>query len=197
MRTKHFDVDIDTVSTFNPSSVFGDRITKASIIKDEKIQPHPCGVYFQEIAKDPISKLAAMSYEDAEEAGYFKVDFLHLNIYNYFESKDEIRALLKQEPDWTQLNSPSTVKNLFQLAKHYDTLSQVKPTSILELADVLAMIRPGKINILKLYLRDREKGRKELYKQDADGFTFKKAHAISYALVVVLQLHLISAGIIK
>ena len=191
------DIDIDTANSFNPSTFFGNSIvTKASMIKDGKLQGHPCGVYFQEVPVDPISKLAAIQYEDAEELGYFKVDFLHLNIYNHFKDKQEIKELLKVDPDWSLFNSPSTVSKLFQLSKHYDIINKVKPKSIMEVADLLALIRPGKTYVLNLYLRDKEKGRRELYKLDADGnYSFKKAHAISYALVVVLQLHLISAGI--
>jgi DNA polymerase III alpha subunit len=193
---KNFDIDIDTPNSFDAVSFFGGYATKASMIKDEKLQSHPCGVYFQDIPKDPLTNLSAIPYETADELGYFKVDFLHLNVYNFFDSKDEIKALLKIEPDWTLLNSPSVVSKLFQLSKHYDLIKKVKPTSILELADVLSLIRPGKTFILNLYLRDKEKARKELYKLDKDGnYSFKKAHAIAYALTIILQLHLISAGV--
>jgi len=190
------DIDIDMPSTFDATSFFGSYVTKASLYKDEKLQPHPCGVYFQEIPKDPISKLSAIPYDVADELGYFKVDFLHLNVYNYFQSKEEIRELLKVEPDWSMLNSPSIVSKLFQVSKHYDVIKKVNPKSILEMADVLALIRPGKAYVMNLYLRDKRKGRRELYKMDERGnYSFKKAHAISYAMVIVLQLHLLSAGI--
>lgn len=190
------DIDIDMPSTFDPALFFGGYVTKASMVKDEKLQSHPCGVYFQDIPKDPISKLSAIPYDAAEELGYFKVDFLHLNVYNHFESKEEIQALLKLEPDWSMLNSPSIVSRLFQVSKHYDVIKKIQPKSILEMADVLALIRPGKAYVMNLYLRDKQKGRKELYKMDERGnYSFKKAHAISYAMVIVLQLHLLSAGI--
>jgi DNA polymerase III alpha subunit len=191
------DIDVDMPSTFDAAKFFGSYIvTKASMLKDEKLQSHPCGVYFQEIPKDPLSNLSAIPYEAAEELGYFKVDFLHLDVYKYFESKQEIKDLLKIDPDWTLLNSPSIVSKLFQLSKHYEIIKKIQPKSILEVADVLALIRPGKAYVLNLYLRDKEKGRRELYKMDANGnYSFKKAHAISYAMVVVLQLHLLSAGI--
>jgi DNA polymerase III alpha subunit len=190
------DIDIDMSSSFNASSFFGSYVTKASLVKDEKLQPHPCGVYFQEIPKDPVLKISAIPYEVAEELGYFKLDFLHLDVYKYFESKQEIKDLLKIEPDWTLLNSQSIVSKLFQLSKHYDIIKKIQPKSILEVADVLALIRPGKAYVLNLYLRDKEKGRRELYKMDANGnYSFKKAHSLSYALVIVLQLHLLSAGI--
>jgi len=196
-KALHTDIDIDTSPNFNAALFFGSQVvTKASMLKDEKLQPHPCGVYFQDIPKDPLTNLSAIPYEAAEELGFFKVDFLHLNVYSYFNNKQEIRELLKTEPDWSLLNSPSIVSRLFQLAKHYDIIKKIQPKSILEIADILALIRPGKSYVLSLYLRDKEKGRKELYKMDPSGnYSFKKAHAISYAMVVILQLHLLSAGI--
>lgn len=195
--TSHTDIDIDTGNAFDPVKFFGgDVVVKATLVKDDKLQGHPCGVYFQNIAVDPISKLSAIAYDDAEELGYFKVDFLHLNIYNHFNDKQEIKELLKAEPDWSILNSPSIVSKLFQLSKHYDIINKIKPKSIDEIADVLALIRPGKSYILNLYLKNKERARKELYKIDKDGnFGFKKSHAYAYALVVVLQLHLLAAGI--
>lgn len=191
------DIDIDMPSSFDPAKFFGSYVTKASLVKDEKLQPHPCGVYFQEIPKDPVLKISAIPYEPAEELGYFKLDFLHLNVYDLFESKDEIKNLLKDPPNWDLLASKEVVKKLFQLSKHYDIISQVKPKNIDDLADVLALIRPGKTFILKLYLKDKNKARRELYKRSQnDVYSFKKAHAYAYAMVVILQLHLIGAEII-
>ena len=83
------------------------------------------------------------------------------------------------------------------MSKHYDLIEQVKPTSILELADCLALIRPQKRFMLKKYLENPAKIREQLYKSESwsDGYAFKKAHAIAYAMVIVLQLHLIKGGI--
>jgi hypothetical protein len=189
------DIDIDVPSSFDPVKVF-DRVVRASLLKDKKLLPHPCGVYFQEVPTDPLTGLSAVPYAEAEHLGCFKIDFLHLHVYDHFSSREEIKELLKYPPDWDLLKIPSVVDQLFQLSKHYDLLQQVQPRSITELADCLALIRPQKRFILKYYLQDAARYRPELYKQDADGgYGFKKAHAIAYALVVVLQLHLIKGGI--
>lgn len=188
------DIDIDVISSFNPIKTFG-RGVRASLYREQKLTPHPCGVYFQDIPVDPITGLAAAPYELAEMLGAFKIDFLHLHVYDHFNSREEITELLKHEPDWGLLVIPSVVQQLFQLSKHYDVLNAVRPTSIIELADVLSLIRPQKRFMLDKYLQDRLKIRKLLYVQSGDGYSFKKAHAISYAMVVVLQLHLIKGGI--
>lgn len=145
---------------------------------------------------DPLTQLAAPPYDVAEALGCFKVDFLHLGVYDSFQSKDEVRALLEVEPDWNLLQVPSVVQDLFQLAKHYDVLAQVKPRSVLQLADCLALIRPGKKHLLKDYLDNPGYVRHELYRKvEGDAYGFKKAHALAYALIVVLQLHLVKAGV--
>ena len=190
-----FDIDIDTPSSFDPVSIFRDW-TKASIVKDGQFRPHPCGVHPQSIARDPVTGLSAIPYEPAEDLGYFKIDFLHLYVYDHFKSREEIEELLKIEPNWTLMKSPSVVKQLFQLSKHYETVKAVSPKSVEEVADTLALIRPGKRFLMDKYLQDKAAARKYLYaKLEGEQYSFKKAHAIAYALVIQLQLHLIDLGI--
>lgn len=188
------DIDIDFPTAFNPTEIFP--WTRASIVKGDNLGPHPCGVYPQNIPIDCITKLAAIPYKEAEELGFYKIDFLHLQIYDHFESRQEIDDLLEVEPDWGILCIPSEQKKLFQLSKHGDILTEIKPKNIEELADVLALIRPGKKQFAKLYRSQKESTRKVLYAKDETGYSFKKSHAIAYAMVIVLQMHLISAGLI-
>jgi DNA polymerase III alpha subunit len=190
------DIDIDLPTSFKFEQIFPNWV-KASIYDAaaKSFKPHPCGVYPQKIARDPSSKLCAIPYNIAEELGYIKLDFLHLAIYNYFSSREEIKALLDEEPDWNLMLAPSVVQKLFQLSNHFETVSKLKPKSTEDLADVLALIRPGKKSLIGLYLKDKESCRRLLYaKSENDEFSFKKSHAISYALVIQLQLHLINLG---
>lgn len=188
------DVDIDMQTSFNPAALFP--WTRASLVKNGDLAPHPCGVYPQCIPVDGVTKLAAIPYEEAELLNYTKLDFLHLSVYDHFTSKEEIDALLEVEPDWGLLLVQSEQKKLFQLSNHGDILTTVKPRSIEELADVLALIRPGKKQYAKLYAKDKAAVRRMLYAKDENGYSFKKAHSIAYSLVIVLQLHLIGAGIL-
>jgi hypothetical protein len=190
------DIDIDVKSDFRSEKIFPTAV-RASVYKDEKLSPHPCGLYFQDVPKDPLSGLAAVPYDVGENLGCFKIDFLSVHVYDHFSSREEIKELLKHEPDWLLLSQPSVVVQLFQVSKHLELLSQLKPHSVIELADALALIRPQKRYLLKYYLEDPEQTREFLYKkeQGTEGYAFKKAHAIAYALVIVLQLHLIKGGI--
>lgn len=191
------DIDLDTPMTFDPASLFP-QWPKASMVQNGKLMKHPCGVHPQNIPIDPVTKLAAIPYAEAEEQGFFKIDFLHLHVYDYFSSKEEINALLEIDPEWELLRSPSVVSQLFQLSKHFKTIQEMNPCTIEELADTLAIIRPGKSYLIPRYKTGKDFVRTKLYEKgdvEASAYGFKKSHAIAYALVVVLQLHLISAGI--
>lgn len=190
------DIDLDFKPSFDPRTVFPQAVP-ASMVRDDDLAKHPCGHYFQDIAVDDATGWSAIPYEEAEVMGYFKIDFLHLSTLDYFESKKEIRALLKREPDWSLLLDETNVSKLFQISKHHNIISQVKPQSIQELADIVALIRPNKRHLLSDYKKNKTKTRPLLYRQGSDDkSSFKRSHAIAYAMTIVLQLHLIEAGVL-
>lgn len=190
------DIDIDLKTDFDPLKYFKEAI-RASMVKNGELVKHPAGAYFQHIPVDPVTGLAAAPYEQAEELGYFKIDFLHLSTLDYFNNKQEIRTLLKKEPDWDLLQDPDVVSKLFQVHRQFSVLNQCKPKSVQELADCIALIRPGKRALLQSYLKDRKGVRPFLYRQSSeDKSAFKRSHAIAYALTIVLQLHLAKAEIL-
>ena len=190
------DVDIDFPTTFNPLDYF-DTAIRASMVKNGKLVKHPAGIYFQDIPVDNITDLAAIPYKEAERLDFFKVDFLHLSLLDNFKHKDEIRALIEIEPDWLLLESPNIVQHLFQIHQHFDVIIQVKPKSVIELADCIALIRPAKRYLLDYYIKNPLIIRPEIYSKPENGkYYFKKSHAIAYALTIVLQLHLIKGNVI-
>lgn len=187
------DIDVDTPTNFDSTKLFP-KWLRASVVRDGKMTPHPCGVYPQTMPQDPLTKLSAIPYGDAEDLGFLKVDFLHISVYNSFQTRQQIDELISKEPNWTLLQLPSTHPKLFQLSKHGEMLMTIKPSNILELADCMALIRPGKKQFIGLYSKDREVTRRILYAADDTGYSFKKSHALAYSYVVVLQLHLIEQG---
>jgi len=189
------DVDLDLPTTFNPMDHFK-AIGASMVTKDGKLTKHPAGVYFQNIPQDTISKLAAIPYKEAEDLDYFKIDFLHLSFLDNFDNKEDIRQLLKIEPDWTLLESQEVVERLFQIKKHYDLIYRIKPTSVITLADAIALIRPAKRRLIDNYIKNPDKIRKYIYmKPDDETYYFKQCHAIAYALTIVIQLHLVAGGL--
>lgn len=188
------DIDIDLKSSTPISKIFAGWPLAMQVVNGRAMK-HPCGIYPQKIPTDPITGLAAIPHREATTIGYFKIDMLHNTVYNHFESKDEINALLELEPPWELLKSRSIVSTLFQISKHFNLVRQIQPKSIPDLADTIALIRPGKRHMVDKYLTHKEEVRKLLYDQSDEAYSFKRGHAISYAMVITLQLHLISAGI--
>lgn len=187
------DIDIDMKTTFDPTDIFN--VVKASMVQKEKLVKHPCGAYFQGMPSDPVTGFAAIPHKLAEPEGFTKIDFLHLSVLDLFDNKQQIRKLIRKEPKWGLLLRGDVIPQLFQIGNHSDLVRQIAPKSIQELADCISIIRPGKIDLLDQYLEDREGTREELYRYEKGSYAYKKGHAIAYAMIIVLQLHLIGAGI--
>ncbi len=189
------DIDIDFPSNFDPADYFTG--TKASMVLNDELKKHAAGYYFQDIPIDPITNLAAIPYKEADKLGYFKVDCLHVSLLDDFASKHEIRTLLNIEPDWSILEHQHVVEKLFQLHNHFDVVHTIQPKSAEDICDCISIFRPGKRHLLQHYRNNKKIIREELYKQSPDGgYSFKKSHAMAYAMNVILQMHLIKAGII-
>lgn len=191
------DIDIDFPPSFEVTKLFPQAVV-GSRVQDGKLVKHPCGHYFQNVAVDKVTGLAAIPYDKAPQYGLFKIDFLHIGgILEFFENKEQLRRLIKHPPKWGLLERRDVVEKLFQLGRHYDLVSRVKPKSVEELADCIALIRPGKKHMIPTYVNSTNRAslRKQLYSKTEQPY-YKKPHAISYALTIVVQLHLIGAGVI-
>ena len=161
----------------------------ASRIEDHKLTKHTTGIYVQNIPHDPISNLSTIEYKEAEERGYFKIDFLNVHVYDQIKDQNHLISLMEAEPLWELLENEEFVNQLFHLNGHVDILKKTLPTSVEQLAAVLSMIRPA-----KRYLIGKEWSEimKEVWIPPTDGsYYFKKAHSFSYAMLVIVQMNLI------
>lgn len=153
------------------------------------IRKHPSGVYITDIPYDPAHDMATLDYTEAEKRGYFKLDILNVHVYEHV--KDEMHLVkLMQEPDWSMLEKRSIVEQLIHLNNSY-TIMQRMPEpidSIPRLAMFLAVMRPAKKHLQGLTWKEVAK---TVWDKDRDGYAFKKAHAISYAQLVVVHMNLL------
>ena len=184
------DIDID----------FPDRKTVLDLIKhipamindNGTFKKHNTGVYCTSIPYNPLTGTASIDYKSAEGRGYFKIDFLNVTAYKDVKNEEQLTNLLNTEPLWDLLYEKEICDQLFHINGYHNLLAELKPTSIVELAMVLAMIRPGKKHLIPVC---KEKGfqsiKDEIWTKTEDSYFFKKAHAISYASVIVVQLNLI------
>lgn len=165
----------------------------ASIIKDGEIRRHNVGVYFQDIPVDPDTQTASIDYRDAEELGYMKFDFINNTIYKGIRDPDHLDELVSREPSWELLESKEFVSYLAHIHEYSELCAQFKPKSVLELAALIALIRPG-----KRYLQKEPKSeimKKIWLPEPSNEYVFKKSHSVAYALSIVVQMNLLVEGL--
>jgi len=186
------DIDID----------FADRTKILNIIKhvpatmnnlDEKQRKHNTGVYCHQVTVNPISKSCSLGFKEAEEVGFFKLDFLNVGMYKDIKDEDHLVELMNKEPLWDLLEQDDFVNLLFHVNGHGSILREMKPKTIPQLAAVLAVIRPAKRYLIG---KDWTTVMNEVWtKPENNQYYFKKSHAVAYATAIVVQMNLICDNI--
>jgi len=164
--------------------------TRATIIDKKGIKSHNTGVYFTTAPTMPNDNQCSLDYQVAEQLGYFKLDLLNVSIYSQVKTRKHLAELVAKDPPWEKLHDQSFVDQLFHLNGHFAVVSKLQPKTVEEIACCLAIIRPA-----KRYLVDSEwsKIHSEVWIKPTDGqYYFKKAHAMSYAMAVVVHMNLLN-----
>ena len=178
------DIDID----------FADRDVILSQIKHrvatlDTYKKHNTGVYVTECPHNPVDNLSTVDYKTAEERGYFKLDFLNVSIYKDIKNEEHLQQLMNREPIWELLKHKDFVDQVFHLSGHEVLLKQLSPSSVLQLAAGLSIIRPAKRHLAN---ESWETILKEVWTKPTNGeYYFKKAHAVSYAMACVVHMNLL------
>jgi len=177
------DIDIDFADRDIILSQLKHRVAKLNTGKK-----HNTGVYATEIPHNPIDNLATVEHKAADERGYFKLDFLNVSIYKDVRDETHLTELMEKEPLWQLLEHKDFSEQVFHLNGHSALLTQLKPTSVEQLAATLAIIRPA-----KRYLSNSNWNLifQEVWTKPEEGYYFKKAHAISYAMACVVHINLL------
>lgn len=185
------DIDIDFANRTTALEHF--KHVTAAIGENSTFKKHNTGVYCTSIPYNPLTGLSTIDYKQAEERGYFKIDFLNVSVYEGVRDRQHLKQLMETEPLWDLLLQDDFTDLLFHVNGHGSLLKQMKPSSIEELAMCLALIRPAKKHLIgKTW---KEIGM-EIWEKPTNGeYYFKKAHAIAYAHVIVVQMNLICEGV--
>jgi len=181
------DIDIDFADRDQVLNLLD--VTPASIIRDGKLTKHNTGVYATEIPRDPFTGYASLDYNDAEDRGYVKLDFLNVNVYKQVRDEQHLIELMR-EPDWTKLYDPSICAQLIHVNNHYDTLLKMpEPVdTIPRLAMFLAVIRPAKRHLIGKTWKEVSS---TIWDKVEGEYAFKKSHAVAYAQLVAVNLNLL------
>lgn len=184
------DIDIDLADRDRLLRLI--RATPARQQVDGQVRRHNSGVYVTDIPYDPINQCAAIDYETAEQRGYFKIDLLHMSVYDLVHDPQHYQTMLERDPPWSRLwEDPAWASQLVHVGNYTGLLGTMRPDSIPRMAAFISIIRPG-----KAHLQGRAWDQVFASVWDGDtsrGYTFKKSHAISYAALVALHMNLIHA----
>lgn len=184
--THQSDIDID----------FSDRNELLKLIKHvparkaTKAERHASGVYVQPIPYDPEHQIAALTFKEADERGYFKLDFLNVSVYQHVKSPAHLDELMAMEPPWEKLADPEFVSKVIHIANYTNEIGRMMPDTIPRMAMFLAAIRPAKKHLLGKPWKVIDK---TIWNRVDGEYTFKKAHAIAYATLVVLHMNIINS----
>ena len=182
MKIAHTDIDIDVA----------DRDALLSHVKHvraygDKDGVHKVGIYAQSIPYNPIFDAAAIDYKKAEDHGFFKFDIINNSVYENVRDDEHLRAAMK-DPDWSHFENRNIVSKLVHIHSYSAVVAAMKPTSIDQLAMLLATIRPAKKHLMGKAWHEMD----GVWDKPSDGeYYFKKAHAIAFAMSIVVQLNIL------
>jgi hypothetical protein len=151
---------------------------------------HNSGVYVTDIPYDPVNECSTLEYEHAEQRGYFKIDFLNMSVYQLVKDPAHYKSMLTAKPPWERLWQDSEwARQLVHVGNYSHLLETMRPDSITRMAAFISIIRPGKAHLQNLPWSDVFAS---VWDGDnSRGFVFKKSHAISYSMLVMLHMNLL------
>lgn len=153
---------------------------------------HNSGIYVTEIPRDPVLGCAAIDYQAAEQRGYFKIDLLNMTVYQQIRDQAHYDQLMAQEPHWSRLwQDADWAAQLVHVGNYVTLLGQMRPDSIPRMAAFISIIRPGKAHLQGLPWNQVFE---TVWDGDTSrGYTFKKSHAVSYAVLVALHMNILAS----
>ena len=183
------DVDIDFADRNNALKHL--RHIKASRnLGDNKFASHPTGVYFTDIPHD-VDNQATIDYKEAEERGYFKVDFLNVSVYEKVKDENHLMTLMLTEPPWERLFEKEFCEQLIHIGNYHDMIANKLPepiNSIPRMAMFLALIRPGKKHLIG---QPWVEVAKTIWDKTEEGYSFKRSHSVAYSHLIVVHMNLL------
>jgi hypothetical protein len=183
------DIDIDFADRESILKLI--QYTPARQLHQGQVRRHNSGVYVTDIPYDPINNCAALDYEEAEQRGYFKIDFLNMSVYQLVKNPEHYQAMLTATPPWDRLYQDTEwARQLVHVGNYTDLLKNMRPSTVPQMAAFISIIRPGKAHLQNQSWAD-------VFStvwdgDDSQGYTFKKSHSLSYAMLVVLHMNLLN-----
>lgn len=207
---KFSDLDLDIPSLTSTSIRTG--LVRGSVLTDKgEYQPHPAGVYFYK-SVPAFEGVALIDYKTMEKNNYQKIDILNNTYLDNITMEEFIHYITLIENESINWNDLWLYSTPYQLAKYPNILQDFKVSSVMDVAIVLALIRPGSLvnyEKMKVYMHTDKLLQKkddnvkkilsdtygipvfeEQFKQlgyDDGKYRYKKPHSIGYAYVLLID----------
>ena len=180
------DVDIDFADRDDILKLI--RHTPAMQMNDGNVRRHNSGVYVTDVPYNPLTETASIDYQEAEDRGYFKIDFLNVNVYKLIRDQQHYDELMARETPWHRLKDRSFFERVIHIGNHFDLVRDLEIDSVPRMAMFLALIRPAKRHLVGKSWAEISK---DIWTKDSDEYFFKKSHAVSYAVLATLHMKLL------
>lgn len=182
------DIDIDLADRTQLLSLIQHIPARQTV--DGRARIHNSGIYPTDIPWDPVNQCAAIDYQAADDRKYFKIDLLNMSVYQLIRDPAHYQAMLDQSPNWPRLwQDPEWAQQLVHIGRYIDLLQSMQPDSVPRMAAFISVIRPGKAHLQN---RPWAEVFESVWDGDSSrGFVFKKAHAVSYSMLVALHMNLL------
>jgi len=181
------DVDLD----FGNRKDILDVIKHIPAIRETKTKRvrHNSGVYVQPLPVDPITGYSNILFKDADDRGYFKLDFLNVALYKRIKNPEHYERLLATEPQWDRFGDREFVTKISHISNYCTEIAYAMPDTIPRLAMFIAAIRPAKKHLLGRAWSDIAE---TIWDAPEDGsYSFKQSHAVAYAMLITLHMNII------
>ena len=185
------DIDIDLADRSKLIELLD--CTPAMQLVDGQVRKHNSGIFVTDIPYDPVHDCSSLTYEEAEQRGYFKIDLLNMSVYQLVKSPEHYAEVLAADIPWQRLwTDPDWARQLVHVGNYVDLLDDMRPDTIPRMAAFISIIRPGKAHLQR---KPWDEVFASVWDGDSSrGFVFKRSHSISYAALVALHMRLLNTS---
>lgn len=191
------DIDIDVKDQESVLALFPNSVPASQMDPGRsKLVRHRTGMYLQNIPVDWTTGLAVYAYDDAESMGFQKIDILPNHVYDMLGTPDDLDEALAKPIDWGWFLDERFYNengySLTHIGNHFDLVQKYPPESIIDIAVLIALIRPGKKHLIG---NSWNRIVDQIWLRDHQSYTFKKSHAVAFATLVTIHAKLIAMNL--
>ena len=117
-----------------------------------------------------------------------------MSVYQLIKDPEHYKQMLIATPPWNRLwQDTEWARQLVHVGNYTDLLKNMRPTTVPQMAAFISIIRPGKAHLQNQPWPDVFASVWD--GDDSQGYTFKKSHSLSYAMLVVLHMNLLNQDV--